>query len=146
MANQTWTSLELPILEAVLRLEGTGTPMRTQFIASEAGISDEHEAARGIAALVQAGYLEGKPITAWGDPVPEYIIEQPTERARRTTGQWPNEDPVGQLVRLLEDRIAEVDDPDQKSKLKAFRDAVLAMGQGLATSVLVELLKQRTGL
>ena len=146
MADETWSWRELPILDAVVWLEGTGSTMAAEAIAAEAGIDDVHEATEGIAALVKAEYLIGHPVTGWGDPVELYIIDGATEKARRVTGQWPSADPLANLVRLLEHRIADEPDPVEKTKLQKFRDALLGMGEAIATSVLTEAMKQSMGM
>jgi DNA-binding MarR family transcriptional regulator len=150
MADDTWTGRELPILEAILRRE-----QAAELRNSNAQLSDEiateleldtTSVKIAIDSLIDAGYLRGSPVTAWGDPVETYLIEGLTEKARQAAGQWPSGDPYSSLVQLLEERIADTADPEVKSKLRAFRDAVLSVGQGVATSVLAELIKHQTGI
>lgn len=58
----------------------------------------------------------------------------------------PRELLYDRLIELLERRIAETDDPDQRSKLIKFHDGVLAAGRDLITSVMAAVISgQLTG-
>lgn len=148
MAEETWSWREQPLLEYATELERTGElarlKPRAHVFADALGLQED-DVTLGLGALIDARYIVAVDTRAGGG---KRIIRVTglTEKARRATGQWPSADPFSSLVQLLEARIADTADPEVKSKLRAFRDAVLGIGSGVATSVLAELIKRQAGI
>ena len=64
------------------------------------------------------------------------------ERGLREVGIWPNEDVAGTFETVIDERIELASDPEQRSRLKSFRDAALAVGQEVVAGVLTEAVKR----
>lgn len=145
MASSTWDTRERPLLEAVITLEAAGDNLSIQRLAEQAGLT-ERDALLGVAALINARYLVGEEVTGMGEEVRQFIVEEPTERARRATGQWPPLDTYEDLVDLLDERIETTDDPEEKGKLRRLRDAVRDVGSGMMADVLARILEHQMGI
>ena len=64
-----------------------------------------------------------------------------TERGFRAAGAWPSADPYDQLIKLLGERIDAEDQPEVKSKLVRFREAVQGIGREVLVGVLTSFAK-----
>lgn len=135
MAQPTWQTREIPILEAIAELERQ-TPrdsVTTPALARMAEIS-ERDASLGFRALVEDGFLSYATLTTGGGTY--FHADQPMLRGkgRRAIGQWPP-DGMNGLVRLLEERIASEPDEDKRSRLIKLRDALADLGQDVLRDV-----------
>jgi hypothetical protein len=143
VAEETWSWREGPILEAAVTADAQGHDI-AQAIHDEAGLADD-DRMRGIAALVEDGYLVGIDVTSGGDPWPMYLINGVTGKARRATRQWPATGAYDDFVDLLEQRIASTGDEAKKSRLRAVLDAVSGLGKDITTDVLAKLIEHQAG-
>jgi len=64
------------------------------------------------------------------------------ERGLREVRVGPNEDVGGTFVTVMDERIELASDPEQRSRLKSLRDAVLGVGQEVLGGVLTEAVKR----
>lgn len=144
-ARSSWERRDLPILKQVVEAFNRGELVKDARRLAELTGLDQADALRGLEALHQAGYIDGIDASTMQDRFALLDI-RPLERARRATGDWPAENAYDQLIELLERRIAETDDPDQRTKLIKLRDGVLAAGRDLITSVMAAVISgQITG-
>lgn len=140
----TWTTRELPILEAVLKLEEADTKqVRSSDLARMAGLTDA-EARRAWAALAEDGYVRSSQML--GGSFNQWVAVYPRLRGkgRRAVKQWPA-DGYDALLAALDERIAAAE-PAEQSKLVRFRDGLIGMGRDVAVDVLGALFKAGAGL
>jgi hypothetical protein len=145
MATPTWTDRELPILEAIRSVEeAEGDRISSMDLAKMVGLP-EAEVRVGVRALREAGYMAYGQLL--GGEQRSWVATFPglREKGRRAVQQWPS-DGLGSLVELIEQRIADATDPEERSKLERLRDGLLGVGQGVATSIISSWLRQLSGL
>jgi DNA-binding MarR family transcriptional regulator len=131
----TWNEREIPILEAVWSAEEAGDRAATGDIAGATGI-ERDSVARGIASLIEAGYLAGKDWSSLADRFPEYALLRLRERGRRAIGQWPPD--VGESFLVALNRlIAAEEDPAERARLAKLRDAAADVGKQVLAGAVV---------
>jgi hypothetical protein len=142
VATPTWRTREVPILEATAQLTVEHQWVRhSSEIASATGLTDE-DVALGIARLAEAEYVRfGSQLHHPGGGR-SYTGVGLLERGLREVGIWPNEDVAGTFETVIDERIELASDPEQRSRLKSFRDAALAVGQEVVAGVLTEAVKR----
>lgn len=142
MATPTWRTREVPILEAIAQLTVDHEIVRhSSEIASATGLTDE-DVALGIARLAEAEYVEyGSRLNHPGGGR-SYVGIGLLERGLREVGVWPNEDVGSTFVTVMDEKIELASDPDQRSRLRSLRDAVLGVGQEVVAGVLTEAVKR----
>jgi hypothetical protein len=143
-----WASEDLPVLEAVRKLERmlpAGQYMDGQSVANVTGF--EHGRVIHLTnRLVKANYLLGEAMTIDTGVIHEVYVTGLAERGRRVIGQWPSEDPWANLIDLLQRQIDEEPDAERHGKLVRFRDGVLSGGRAIGVSLLTKYLEQQAGL
>lgn len=146
---ETWLSREVPVLEAVARLgdrlEPGSSMLGVEEVAAEAGC-DRDTAIRSLLALIEAGYVSGRP-----NPGDDRIMSirgiELLERGRRAVGSWPREEGgLEVLLELLADQIDAEPDEEKKSRLKRLREAAQDVGKDVGTSLLTAWFKSVSGL
>lgn len=134
--DQTWTSRELPALQAIVEYfddPDTGGVGLTRQRAAELANLDEDTFRRVLAKLAKADPPFLDLVTVAEDLVPIRITGV-TERALIASGQWPSpEGLVADLVEYLERAALSEQEPERKSKLRA---AAIILG-GVAKEVAV---------
>jgi hypothetical protein len=79
---------------------------------------------------------------------PENILEDivPKEKALQQVRAWPmpggGDEAVAKLLAILDQRITETDDEDERTRLERFRGATLDVGKEVLTSVLSKMATQ----
>jgi hypothetical protein len=69
------------------------------------------------------------------------------ERGRRAAGLWPAGDQVArELLSVLDERIADAGDDEERGRWRKLRDSAAAVGQGVLSGVLVETVKRGVAL
>lgn len=131
--KNTWTTRELPVLEALVTALDDPDCYRVDIdlIATVTGMPLEL-VRRALAALARADppYLIG--ITLGGGSYPE-IVTGVTERALEATGQWPTaEDAVSSLAAALAEASDKETEPERKSKLRFTADALGGIAREVA--------------
>jgi hypothetical protein len=115
MVEMDWNERAVPILEAVYRAEERGERTNPTTIAAEIGLAPD-VTNRTAAALVRDGYLDGTPSDILGDTFDYYDALVLLGKGRRAIGQWPA-GPGEALIAVLDQRISDTTDPEEKSKL-----------------------------
>lgn len=76
----------------------------------------------------------------------EYYMQiRPLKPALQATGAWPSQDPFDELIRVLEDRAAQTEDPDEAAKLRGWRGHLLDVGKSTASGVLSAAMRAAMG-
>lgn len=88
---------------------------------------------RAMQRLHDARYVEGEIAHAINDLV-IYSGVSLGERGLRDIGAWPT-DPTTALVAVLEEVMLETDDPEERSRLEAMRDAALGLGRNVIEKI-----------
>ena len=150
MAERTWEAIELPILEAVRQAEleyPDGGDIVSFVLRSLSDDIDESTCLKAIDALLSSGHLDADVTTNASGKVMTTVVHGLGERGRQEVGQSPSTaDAYTNLLEILEQRIATVDDPGERSKLETFRDDLYGIGQAAAGSLLGAFLKSMAGL
>jgi hypothetical protein len=102
------------------------------------------DASIGFRALADDCYLT---VSAWvGSGVLGMAINPRLGgKGRRAIGQWPA-DPYAELVTVLKNRIDVETDAPRRGRLERLLDAIGEVGQGVATSVITDVVKRTAGL
>lgn len=142
MADSTWETEELWLLEAIRNMEVVepGRPPYLQEAVAGTGL-DMVRAYRAVVSLVQDEYLRAEHI----DPSSAYGITL-TPRGRRAIGQWPSGDAYSDLMLLLEQRIAITSDPVDRDRLQRLQDAIGDVGKSVTGAVLAALIQRNMNL
>ena len=144
MATPTWETHELPILEAIAeRAASIGGPRWEELVELVGLPADQVQLA--LRRLYENDYIDGIDVTSMGDAGFELLDIKLLEPALRIVGIWPRE-PYEEFLRALERRIGDETDPERRSRLERLRDALIQMGESVATSVLTEVVKRSVGL
>lgn len=76
----------------------------------------------------------------------EYYMQiRPLKAALQATGAWPSHDPFDELIRVLEERAAQSDDPVEAAKLRGWRGHLIDVGKGTASGVLTAAMRATMG-
>lgn len=148
MAEPTWETVAIPIMDAVdaLQREGVGSVALVK-IAEQSGLTFEQVEAE-IDLLVAAGYVGYEVVREQGRPRAARLnFAQVYEKGARIIGRWPSSDPYDALLELLDRRILDdrIDD-DTRSSLRKLRGALVDVGKGAAGGVLAALVRTGLGL
>lgn len=143
MVAPTWRTVEVPIMEAVAELTARTSVVRLSSMIAEATQLDPVEVGLAIGRLIDAGYLSaGRPVR--GGDLSLYPGVRMLERGLRETGVWPKEEVGVTIVNVLDEQIERTSDPDERSRLEKLRDAAVAVGTSVLTSVVTEGVKRAT--
>lgn len=128
MADTTWSTVEVPILEAIASLESmNGTD--AEAIASHVGI-DLDVCLKALVSLIEAGYAIGRIDKFLGGTVKVRFVRL-LERGKVQVGQWPSDEDIYEnLLELLDRQMAAADKAEQK-RIGAVKDAVIKAGPNL---------------
>lgn len=145
MVRPTWAEIDLPVLEAIYEAESAPDHSNVEFgyIAAATGL-DVATVARHMERLYVSGFIDGIDVSTMQE---RFALMRPVllERGLRAVGAWPA-DEYYELVRVIEARISEETDEERRGNLVAFRDRLIDLGQGVATSVLSAYLRSVSGL
>jgi hypothetical protein len=145
VADEKWLSRDLLILEEVVTREGNrNVSLHDLCTVLE---MDPDEVKLGIRALADGRYLTALPVEVEEEWLPaDYDDIRPLERGRRAVGQWPRENTYENFLETIERAIDEESDEDKRTGLQKLRDSVVAAGRSVGSGLLLEFLKQQTGL
>ncbi len=146
MADDTWTSVVIPILEWTA---GHEDDRSDSVMPSLGDIADaigttalkvDHELER----MFMAGLVSGE-ISRHSGPVEHHSVWNLIllERGSRIIGQWPADDNYDALLQLLDQQIAAAPEADEKTKLTKVRDAIASMGRDVAVNLITSYLQSR---
>jgi hypothetical protein len=76
------------------------------------------------------------------DSLPGPLTVAPTEKALQLLAGWPTsgEAAFQKLLSIVDDRIAEAPDVQEKGRLRTLRDSLVEIGEGVAAEMLVKLM------
>lgn len=138
-----WERIDLPVLERVGDLEGDrGTPVKNvDELAKALGDGwDEAVVLASVGRLVRSGHLDA--IDASSHSGDDWLRLRLSERGRRAAGLWPSNELADTLLAILDDRIADADDEEERSRWRQLRDSAGAVGQNVLGGILVEAAKR----
>lgn len=134
--ESTWEPRDLPVLASVVEWLEDNSPGSTPSMADLAGVTGFDAMTVWKACRAMAGiYLDLREYAAAGNPEPHRVVAIAPE-ARRLVGQWPS--PVDYLDRLLlalEERASDMEDPDERSKMRRAAEALRGMTRDVAVGV-----------
>ena len=117
---------------------------RVQPQAGPLGLDDQHRVrADGDVvdiALAELDAVESPPAAT------ELVSIELTEKGHRAVGHWPSPDSYEDLLRVLDDKIAATQDPEERSRLARFRDGALALGTKVGSELLTAWVRSQTGI
>ena len=117
-AEETWETVELPILEAIRQAEINGEDQfNNDDLAAAIGL-DRPLIDRTLLSLKEASppYITG--VDAESEELCYLLGIRLLERGRRAVRQWPSENAADQFLELVERRANETQDPEERSRLR----------------------------
>ncbi len=146
MADRTWETLTLPVLEKVADAEAVGRDLSMEELSRDLGAPPSAIGAE-LVRLLNGEYITGEIEEEMGNRAMLEISEPVLlERGARAVGKWPSDDPYEALLALLDARIESATDDDTRSRLRRFRDNVRDVGKGALGGVLGALIRDMAGL
>ncbi|MDP9824065.1 hypothetical protein [Nocardioides massiliensis] len=140
-----WHSRDFPVLlEAARLLDAGEMPVSSDDIAANVGF-DEDDIIAALQAL-HGTYTTGEALDSLGG-VLGFFITGLTERGRRATGLWPDEEQAADaLVELLTKAGDKVQDEEDASALKRAGRLLRGVPASVLADVTAALIRQQTGL
>ncbi len=140
----TWTTRELPILQAALRRVDAGEMNPTlDDIRAEVGLEGD-QMYIAVDALEDAEYLE---LMRAGGVRADFIggsVGRVLERTRRELGSWPSaEGLLAQLTEALSEEAKAEKEPERKARLRAALDVLTGTGRQIVVDVLSGYVERR---
>lgn len=133
----------LPVLEAIVRLydeADAGEDISQMQVSQKLGRDDgDSGVSRAFEVLQRNRYVEGRTEI---DGLPGPLTVAPTEKALQLLAGWPTsgEAALQKLLSILDTRIEAAPDEERKGKLRALRNSLVDIGEGVAAEVLVKLM------
>lgn len=144
MAESTWER-DVQVMEAVRQLEREQPPGGTRDQVAELTGLDRADANDALLGLIEGDHVSGLDTGTLGEQF-DWMSLRLTNRGRRVVGQWPSDDPADALVRLLEERLAQTENPEEASKLRRVLETVSEVGAGVLRDTLTALIRGAAGL
>lgn len=135
MAEDRWTQYDLPVLEAIARLEERpDRHVGAHQLATESGL--ELESVKQSLRRLEGEYVSFTAMPGDSDPLNSVRNIRLLGTARRATKQWPSpEDALSSLVNALTEVADQEPDAEKKSRLQRAAAAVAGITGDLATNV-----------
>ncbi len=142
-----WSDRDLPVLKAVAAAEDAELDqLNVEELSKDLGMPSM-TVARSLVLLHDHGFIGGEPVKAM-DPKacvafiePHLLVAGP-----RALGEWPSDDPYEELIRVLEERISQETNEQERTRLQRVRDDLYLMGKGAAGALLTSFLQRMAGL
>ncbi len=149
MAEETWNSRAIPIMEAIAVNEDPHEMVTLDDLSQATGLSHV-EVEVELERLIDGEYIQGDiHRTMAGGQRGHWRLDGSVllERGSRTVGQWPSDDPYEALLALIDKRLLDTTlDEASKTKLQRFHSTLVDVGKGTAGGVLAALIKASVGL
>ena len=141
-----WHERDFPVLiAAARRLERDGIAFLSNNLSVELEMTND-DVGLALAALVPS-HLEGKRMELAIAGPGEYIVTGITERGRRATGLWPDqEQAAAALIELLTQAADQVDDADDAGALRKAGRLLRSVPGAVLADVTAALIRQQAGL
>lgn len=149
LLSDRWRDRDFPTLLAAARILESDDPVdadsQLEAFQEEAGLN-ERELARALIGLEQAGYIQTHSITSMaGDPT--VWVTGLTERGRRKTGLWPDEEATADaLVDLLARAAEQVDNDEDAGALRKAGRLLRGVPPAVLADITAALIRQEAGL
>lgn len=145
MSRLDWDTEIRPVLVAAYRAldkAGSAYPNVTSELINEELGREEDDARLDLALeyLRKAGYIDGQ--RAFQGHWHLVTLEQPGLVEIAGWPARPGEDYGAKLLDLLEVRIEEADDDEERTRLQRFRESVVAVGTNVVSGVLTDLARR----
>lgn len=148
----SWTTIDFPALRVVARWHfsteaGRPPHLTPEHVAHELGRENDNiETWRALVRLLDAGYIRGHNM-----PEDDYVfVLGITERGLRTTGAWPSEDLLLEVLTSSLERVADrLEEQGEPEKAGRVRGAIAWIADGVRTvgiDFLEKYLAHRAGL
>jgi hypothetical protein len=143
MAEETWESVAVPILNAISELDQVDI-ISVSELAERANVDPDNAQAE-LELLIAGGFVRGRFLDGLGADR-DYCDPGLAPAGARAVGRWPPEAVYDALLQILGQRISDEIDPAKRTKLQQFRDSLLQIGQSVAAEVLASLIRSPFGL
>ncbi len=137
--TRTWDIFEMAVLNEIGRAEQAGTEPEIEAALDRAGCP-EHRMPTIVKRLKGEGFIEVHVVEAMGG-VFQFLSARLTGQGARVVGFWPSNDPFEDLIRRLDQLIADADGDVEKTKLQKLRDAAYSLGGDAVRAVLGEIIR-----
>jgi hypothetical protein len=146
MAEDRWTTVDLPVLEAAARLEDGDDPhFGLHALVAETDF-DEGTVKQALRRL-HGEYVTFTAMPGDGDPLMAVRNVRLLPSGRRATQQWPSaETTIAALVAALNEAADSAPDPEEASRLRKAASAVGGVSVDLATNIAATVLARVAGL
>lgn len=147
MADETWTSVALPLLEQIGAHEADAVMAGAGALAAELGL-DIGLVNVELERLMGDGYIDAdQRVEGFGSNKVTLLAPRLTGVGARAIGKWPSSDPYDALLNLLDERILDPHlDEETKTKLARLRSTIVDVGKGATGGVLAALIRGAIGL
>lgn len=143
MVTPTWSSRELPILEAMSIASEVGDDPRRAAHEAVSDLTNELYQ-ETLLALLTDGYVDGI-VTSTADGRSTVILTRLLPKGLRAIGRWPGDDPTKEVLRTL-DHLESVEvDPEKKSRMQRLRSGIEGAGTDVVAKVIVETFRAVSG-
>lgn len=141
-----WNSRDYPVLlEVARRLDTDASLFDVRVLSDSTSLSKEELVAAAVA--LHPTYLQGTVGSAAGQGPFSYLVRGLTDRGRRATGLWPDDDSTADaLVQLLERAADQVEDEEDQSALKRAGSLLRGVPAAVIADVTAALIRQQTGI
>ncbi len=142
MAEDTWFSRDLPVLDVTVRLmDERLAPIDPALVAETTGLP-LRDVARALVAM-EGSYV----VVKWGNAQAGMgRVQAVTAAARQTVGQWPSaENMASRILETLDARIEEAPTEAERSRWVKIRDAVGGAGRDLLVDVMGSVITRQIG-
>lgn len=141
MAEDTFFTFGLPIMEAVAEIEAEGGWPTSTGVARRAGIPIE-TAFTQVKALDDGGYIAVSGYQGNGDALDIKLLRD----ARQAIGQWPSADDLfDRFVRAIAAAADDEADEEERSRLRGIASQLGSAGRDFAVQVTAMMLANQAG-
>lgn len=141
--SNLWTSRDLPVLKAVVKLADTTQLVQASQVETETGF-DRATVDASLKALKDAGYF-----TKTGGSMSRLIddISGVTEKARHAAGVWPTAEQIAAgMLEEIERRAESDPDPEKRSRFKKIAAGFAEGGKDVGINLLAAVVAKSMGL
>jgi hypothetical protein len=140
-----WNDRSLPILRELVICDDTDEQLDLKATGEELSCT-ANQIGNEIERLQRAGYIDAEIYRAMSDDAVAVTGTRVLERGLRELDLWPSNEPYDALIEVIDERLRDLPEASEETtKLKALRAAVVDVGKGAATGVLVALAKHAGG-
>jgi hypothetical protein len=142
--EETWSSRDLPVLDAVVQLleESPGGLLLGEQVVKRTGM-DPADVERAVWALNPDYVILGHQLAAEGG-ISTQVVDGVTAEARRIVGQWPTaESLIDRLATGIAQSAEQETDPEQKRRLREVARGLGGAAKTIAINVASEMIEHR---